>query len=111
MAQQPLLQETIRVIESGLFSDGDGGLFRPLVENLVGRDPYYVFADFNDYLAAHDRLAQVWRDQTCWQRMSVLNTARSSFFSSDRAIRDYAEHIWNVQSRPLTLACDLAAHG
>jgi starch phosphorylase len=111
VAQQPLLQETIRVIESGLFSDGDGGLFRPLVENLVGRDPYYVFADFNDYLAAHDRLAQVWRDQTCWQRMSVLNTARSSFFSSDRAIRDYAEHIWNVQSRPLTLACDLAAHG
>jgi len=110
VGQHPLLQETIRVIESGLFSDGDGGLFRPLVENLVGRDPYYVFADFHDYLAAQDRLAQVWRDQACWQRMSVLNTARSSFFSSDRAIRDYAEHIWNVQSRPLTLACDLPAH-
>jgi len=38
----------------------------------------------------------VWIDQDTWQRMSVLNTARMSWFSSDRAIREYAEDIWRV---------------
>ena len=108
VAQQPLLQESFRLIEGGFFSDGDTNLFRPLVQNLVGRDPYYVLADFNDYLDAHQRVSHAWCDQQRWQRMSVLNTARSGFFSSDRAIREYAERIWNVESRPLTLACTLS---
>jgi len=81
----PLVQQALELVESGFFSDGDADLFRPLVQNVVGSDPYFLLTDFPDYLAAQDRVAQAWRDQAHWQRMSVLNTARSSFFSSDRA--------------------------
>jgi len=103
----PLVQRALELVESGFFSDGDADLFRPLVQNVVGSDPYFLLTDFPDYLAAQDRVAQAWRDQAHWQRMSVLNTARSGFFSSDRAIADYAERIWQVQPRPLVMGCDL----
>ena len=103
----PLLEEALELVERGYFSDGDADLFKPLVQNVVGRDPYFLLADFADYLAAQGRVAQAWRDQQHWQRMSVLNTARSGFFSSDRSIQEYAERIWAVQPRPLVMACDV----
>lgn len=92
-------------MERGFFSDGDADLFKPLVQNVVGRDPYFLLADFADYLAAQDRVAEARRDQPRWQRMSVLNTARSGFFSSDRSIKVSAKRIWSVQQRPLVMAC------
>jgi len=109
LAQQPLLREAFDLIESGFFSEGQGDLFRPLTDNLRGRDPYFLLADFADYGNCQDAVAQVWRDQARWQRMSILNTARSGHFSSDRSIREYAERIWNVQPRPWVMACALDA--
>ncbi len=44
-------------------------------------------------------MAQAWRDQARWQRMSILNTARSGHFS-DRSIGEYAERIWKVEPGP-----------
>jgi glucan phosphorylase len=64
------------------------------------RDPFFVLADFDDYMQAQSRVDAVWLDRRRWTTMSLLNTARSGFFSSDRAIRDYASSIWNVH--PLT---------
>ncbi len=96
------LREALDWIEQGHFSEGDKELFKPLVENLVGRDPFFVLADLADYDRAQKEVGALWRDQARWQASSVLNSARSGFFSSDRAIRDYAETIWKV--RPLTLA-------
>jgi starch phosphorylase len=111
LEQQPLLREAFELIESGFFSEGQGDLFRPLIDNLRGRDPYLLLADFADYVRCQDAVALAWRDQAQWQRMSILNTARSGHFSSDRSIREYAERIWNVQSRPLVMACDLDDNG
>jgi starch phosphorylase len=93
----PWLREALHLIERGHFSDGDPNLFKPLVENLVGWDPFFVLADLADYSRAQDLVAALWRDQARWQESSLLNTARAGFFSSDRAIRDYAEGIWQVQ--------------
>jgi starch phosphorylase len=101
----PELAEALRLIEQGHFSNGDTELFKPLVENLTGRDPFYVLADFTDYLRAQDAVSAAWADREHWNRMSLLNSARTGFFSSDRSIREYAERIWKVKPFPITISC------
>jgi len=92
----PELAEAIQLIASGHFSNGDPEVFRPLVDNLCQSDPFLVFADYADYIACQDKVAGVWKDPGKWTKMSILNTARAGKFSSDRAIREYCDDIWNV---------------
>ncbi|MFN7900654.1 MAG: glycogen/starch/alpha-glucan phosphorylase [Synechococcaceae cyanobacterium] len=103
----PELPEVLRLVEQGHFSNGDTELFRPLLENLTGRDPYFVLVDFQDYLRAQDQVSQAWADRQRWNRMSLLNTARTGFFSSDRSIRDYAKRIWRAEAFPVTITCEM----
>ncbi len=103
----PELTEILRLIEQGHFSNGDGDLFRPLLQNLTGSDPFFVLADFNDYLRAQGAVDQAWADRPLWNRMSLLNTARTGFFSSDRSIKEYAQRIWRAESYPITISCDM----
>jgi starch phosphorylase len=90
------LKSALARIAAGHFTGGDTGLVRPLVDNLLVDDPYMVLADFDAYVAAQDRAEQAYRDTERWTRMSILNTARCGYFSSDRAIREYCEEIWRV---------------
>ena len=90
------LQEVIALIESGLFSRGDRELFQPLLDTLLNHDPFHVFADFDAYVDCQQRVSQAYEDEETWARMSILNAARMGWFSSDRAIREYCEQIWNV---------------
>jgi starch phosphorylase len=76
-------------------------VFRPLVENLRYEDPFLVLADYESYVECQDKVSTAWQDTDAWTRMSILNTARSGKFSSDRAIAEYCDEIWNVQ--PLTV--------
>ena len=92
----PELWEVINLIKGGHFSHGDKEKFEPLVNNLLNHDPFCVFADFSDYLDAQDRVSSAWKDHERWNRMSLINTARSGFFSSDRSIREYCETIWGI---------------
>jgi starch phosphorylase len=73
-------------------------VFRPLVENLRQHDPFLVFADYAGYVACQEEVSKAWRDTERWTRMSILNTARSGKFSSDRAIREYCKEIWDVHA-------------
>ena len=93
----------IDLIRDGYFSHGDGELFRPIVDNLLHHDPYLLLADFPSYLESQVEAGQAWRDREAWTRMSILNTARSGMFSSDRSIREYCRDIWKVQPVPITL--------
>jgi starch phosphorylase len=95
------LREALDLIAGGRFSRGDIGMFRPLVENLVHHDPFLVLADYADYVACQDRVSSAWTDPERWTRMSILNTARSGKFSSDRAIREYCERIWAARAVPV----------
>ncbi|EXJ13557.1 glycogen/starch/alpha-glucan phosphorylase [Imhoffiella purpurea] len=97
----PELRSDIDLINSGLFSHGDTQLFRPLTDQLVNQDPFMVLADYRAYLTCHDHVAEVYRDHHRWTRMSILNVARMGKFSSDRAIREYAERIWQVEPHPV----------
>ena len=60
-----------------------------------------VLADYADYVACQEQVSAAWQDADNWMRMSILNTARSAKFSSDRAIAEYCQEIWNVQ--PVTV--------
>jgi starch phosphorylase len=97
------LRDALELVASGHFSRGDRELFKPLVENLVRYDPFLVLADYDDYLACQARVGEAWRDAERWTRMSILNTARSFSFSSDRAVREYCERIWHTAPVPVTL--------
>ena len=90
------LRAVLELIGSGRFSRGDSEVFRSLVENLTQSDPYLVLADYAAYVACQERVSAAWRDVENWTRMSILNTARSGKFSSDRAIDEYCKEIWNV---------------
>jgi len=93
----PALRSAIDAIASGRFSGGDRGRFRPLVDALLERDEYLVLADFAAYAECQKRVDRTWRDADTWTRMSILNTARSGRFSSDRAIAEYCEKIWRLE--------------
>jgi len=107
VASSPLLQEVFALVESGHFSGGDSELFKPLVQNLVGSDPFAVIADFAAYLEAQQWVDAAWQQRSTWQRMSLLNTARSGFFSSDRAVAEYAERIWQAQPVRVEMSCPI----
>ena len=92
----PELWEAVNLIQGGHFTHGDKEVFQPLMDNLLNHDPFCVMADFNDYIAAQDRVSDAWRDKDNWNRMAVINTARSGFFSSDRSITDYCTRIWGI---------------
>jgi len=93
----PELREAIDLIDSGFFSDGDCGLFHPLVESLLTRDDYMLLADYQAYVDCQQRVSEAYSDQNNWTRMSILNTARVGRFSSDRSIREYCRDIWKVR--------------
>jgi starch phosphorylase len=90
------LAAVLDMLANGTFSRGDTDLFRPLVDNLRLDDPFLVLADYASYLECQDRVDAAWQDPAAWSRMSILNTARSGKFSSDRAIAEYCEDIWSV---------------
>ena len=90
------LKAVLDLIAGGRFSNGDTDVFRPLVDNLRYDDPFLVLADYAPYLDCQQRVSSAWRDTEAWTRMSILNSARSGKFSSDRAIIEYCDDIWNV---------------
>ena len=96
IAQDEGLRATLDLIGSGHFSRGDRDLFRPLLDGLIHHDPYLVLADFADYGRCQQQVDAAYQQVAHWTRMSILNTARSGMFSSDRSIREYAERIWRV---------------
>ncbi len=78
-----------------------GQQFRDIVSSLTSgfngaADPYFVLADFNSYREAQQRVAQAYVDSHRWNQMSLINIAKAGMFSADRAVREYAERIWNI---------------
>ncbi len=102
-AANPGLRDVVDLIRSGFFSRGDTELFKPLMDNLMYHDPYLLFADFQSYIDCQAKVSQAYGDTEHWTRMSILNTARSGKFSSDRTIREYCDGIWHVKPVPIQL--------
>lgn len=90
------LRTVIDLIKSGFFSPNDPHLFDPLVNPLLSRDEYKLFADFASYVECQFDVDTLYRNPNEWTRKSILNLARMGKFSSDRSIHEYASKIWDV---------------
>ena len=99
----PELREVIDLVRKGFFSRGDSDLFRSLIDTLVWSDPFMVMADFQFYSECQARVNENYKNQESWTRKSILNSARSGKFSSDRTIREYCREIWRVHNVPIRL--------
>tara|TARA_R110001592_G_scaffold80931_3_gene240635 strand:- start:1004 stop:3523 length:2520 start_codon:yes stop_codon:yes gene_type:complete len=88
---------TMQLLESGLFNPREPGLFVPITDSIRNPgDQWLTAADFRSYVDAQQRVGELFQDSSAWQSMSILNTAASGHFSSDRTIRSYAEEIWGL---------------
>jgi starch phosphorylase len=99
----PELREVVDALGNGTFSRGDGSLFRPIVDSLLGQDPWLLLADFRSYVDCQAEVERAYLDPERWTRMSILNTARMGRFSSDRSIADYCRDVWRVEPVPIDL--------
>lgn len=95
--QDKELREVIELIASGHFNACEPGIFDLILDALQSpHDPWMTLADFRSYVDAQRRVAQAWRDPASWTRMSILNTASSGFFSTDRTMAEYNRDIWKL---------------
>jgi len=95
------LKRVIDQIQGGYFSPGTPDLFRPVTDPLLAYDTYFVLGDYASYIERQEEVSRVYGDEALWTRMAVLNVARSGKFSSDRAVREYADNIWGIKPVPI----------
>jgi len=93
------LKEVISLIESGHFNLFEPGLFQPLLDSIKSpTDEWLIAYDFESYVAAQHQAELAYQDKTYWTRLSILNTAASGSFSSDRTINEYSQDIWQLKN-------------
>jgi starch phosphorylase len=92
------LKRTLEMIDSGFFTPGNLADGRPVVDRLLSDgEPYFVLADFADYVRAQDAVDALYQDADAWSRMAATNALNMGIFSSDRSVREYAERIWHIK--------------
>ena len=98
------LHAVMKLLKSGHFSQFEINLFEPLIRSINNaQDPWLTAADFRSFVNAQERVAEAYRDRERWTRMSILNTANSGKFSTDRTMLDYNKEIWQLTpTAPLT---------
>ncbi len=91
------LAAVMRLLECGHFNAEEPGIFDGIIQSLRSPyDPWMTLADFRAYVDAQQRVAEAWRDADGWTRKSILNTAASGIFSTDRTISEYNADIWHL---------------
>ena len=91
------LTEVMSLLESGHFNQFEPGIFDSVIASIRNpQDPWMTAADFRTYIDAQERAALAWQDAERWTTMSILNTAKSGKFSSDRTIAEYNNDIWRL---------------
>ena len=84
---------------------GDGVSYSDIANRLLFganggmADEYMLLADFQSYREAHERAGRTYLDPKQWNRMALVNIAKSGIFAADRSIRDYARDIWKVPAK------------
>ncbi len=89
--------EVMALLDSGHFNQFEPGIFDAVIATIRDpQDPWMTAADFRTYVDAQERAAQAYLDTERWTTMSILNSAKSGKFSSDRTIAEYNKEIWRL---------------
>ena len=99
--QSERLHAAVDALDAGFNGRSFGDIKQYLVNPQYSHgiaDPYMCLADFDSYLNTHEAMIRDYNDRAKWNRMSLINTAKSGIFSADRAIREYAENIWHIRT-------------
>jgi len=91
------LKQVVDMIATNFFNPKEFGIFDDMIRGLMNVDYYLLFADYQSYIDAQDKVAKLYKDQDEWTRKSILNVARVAKFSSDRSVKEYSEKIWKVK--------------
>ncbi|NLK50742.1 MAG: glycogen/starch/alpha-glucan phosphorylase, partial [Candidatus Cloacimonetes bacterium] len=103
-SQDAQIRQVIDSIRGNLFCPDEPGVFHPITETLLEHgDQYLQLADFQSYLQANDLADELYRQPRAWAHKAILNIARCHKFSADRAVREYAEEIWNITPLQVSL--------
>ncbi|HLE60566.1 MAG TPA: glycogen/starch/alpha-glucan phosphorylase [Thermoanaerobaculaceae bacterium] len=97
----PELAGVIDALRDGTFAGQDAGTLREIWSALMQHgDRFMHLADFRSYADAQARAGRLFRDRRTWAGKAIRNVACMGYFSSDRAIREYAREIWNLHPVP-----------
>jgi starch phosphorylase len=92
----------MEALADGTFSPDERNRYAAIVDALYHHDRFMVTADFDAYYETQRRVDALWRDPEAWWAASIRNTSHMAWFSSDRAIREYAQEIWNIPIAAMT---------
>ena len=91
------LKQVMHLLSCGHFNSFEQGIFDDIIASLLNpHDPWLTLADFRSYINAQEQVSQAYRDSARWLKMSILNTASSGFFSTDRTMKEYNNDIWKL---------------
>ncbi|OGS21246.1 MAG: glycogen phosphorylase [Elusimicrobia bacterium RIFOXYA2_FULL_39_19] len=99
----PEIKRVVDMLKTGEIADGDETLFKPLYDSLINGvdnnspDQYFVLADLPAYIKINETVYEDYKDKVKWQKKILKNIANMGYFSSDRAIREYMQEIWNIK--------------
>ena len=79
-----------------MMKNGDSSSLHRIKNELINKDWFMTFCDFDDYVTTKNRAISDYKDKTSWQRKVVVNIANSGYFSSDRTVEEYNKDIWHL---------------
>jgi starch phosphorylase len=91
------LKQVVDMIASNYFNPKEPGIFDDMVRGLMNVDYYCLFADYQSYIDAQDKVAELYKNQIEWTKKSIYNVARVGKFSSDRSVSEYTKKVWKVK--------------
>ncbi|RLA24926.1 MAG: glycogen phosphorylase [Gammaproteobacteria bacterium] len=92
------LQRVLNLLECGHFNQFEPGIFDDVINSIKSPDDLWMtIADFRSFVDAQKRVEAAYQDKDLWTRMSIINTANSGKFSTDRTIKNYSDEIWHLE--------------
>ena len=92
------LKAVLDMLTSNVLGARFDDIAKSLLTNGFGvADAYMTIADFDSYVKAQEKVGETYKDTMKFANMSLVNTAKAGIFSADRAVKEYADNIWNIK--------------